>query len=277
MKKNLMVLWGLCVAAIITALVLTSATFAWFTANREVGTDRVTARAGSNELDLEVSQNGGEDFRAAANNEVPLKAQTAPLMPVSTADLKSFVYNSRTVDDFAEDFLPTQDESFYYHDTIYLRAKAEGMPSGTKVALYLDKTPIVENLEGELITAARLGLTFDEASPVIITLSDVNEGTGNTRPGGVAIGDGQVLSYNSGNVTAAKDPAISLTDVQLSPNDTPGKQPIATLELNHIYAVDIFFYLEGCDPDCTSEKVAMDSAALTLAFYGMMVSEEAGL
>ena len=34
MKKKLMTLWGLCAAAILTALVLTSATFAWFTANR---------------------------------------------------------------------------------------------------------------------------------------------------------------------------------------------------------------------------------------------------
>ena len=46
------------------------------------------------------------------------------------------------------------------------------------------------------------------------------------------------------------------------------------LELNKIYSVEVFFYLEGCDPDCLSQRVAMDEAALNLAFFGLLV--EAG-
>jgi hypothetical protein len=41
------------------------------------------------------------------------------------------------------------------------------------------------------------------------------------------------------------------------------------LELNQIYAVDIYFYLEGCDPDC-SDSVSLDGADLHLAFYGVL-------
>ena len=272
MKKKLMTLWGLCAAAILTALVLTSATFAWFTANRQVGTDRVSARAGSNALELQIGRMGGGSFQPETDNEVILKNQASPLMPVSTADLKTFVYNPMTVDGFAEEFLPTEDESLYYHDTIYLRAKADGMPQGTKVTLFLDNTdtPIVETVEGELLTAARLGMTFNGASPVIITLSSVNEGSSNTRPGGIAIGPGQVLSYSNGRVTAVNDPAIALADAQITAGGTPGQKPLATLELNQLYAVDVYFYLEGCDPDCVSEKVGLDKAALNLAFYGLI-------
>lgn len=272
MKKKLMTLWGICATAFLTMLVLTSATFAWFTANRQVGTDRVTARAGSNALELQIGRMDGNGFQPENNNQVVLKNQTSPLMPVSTADLKTFLYNPMTVDGFAEDFLPTEDESLYYHDTIYLRAKGDGMPEGTKVTLYLDNsdTPIVETVEGELLTAARLGMTFNNTAPVIISLSTVNEGSSNTRPGGVAIGPGQVLSYSGGQVVAVNDPAIPLTDAQISSVGTPGKKPIATLELNQLYAVDIYFYLEGCDPDCVSEKVGMDKAALNLAFYGLI-------
>ncbi|MGM9605767.1 MAG: hypothetical protein ACI3XG_11970 [Faecousia sp.] len=274
MKRKILTLWGLGAAAVLTALVLTTATYAWFTANREVGTDRVSARTGSSSLELQISRSGGANFSPEAGNEAALKTQDTPLMPVSTADLKTFVYNPMTVDGYAQDFLPTQDESLYYHDTIYLRALATGMPEGTKVALYLDNTdnPVVETVEGELLTAARLGMTFDGAAPVIIALSEENVGAGNTRPGGIDIGSGMVLSYSGGAVNAVRDPAISLADAQIATGGTAGKKPIATLELNRIYAVDVYFYLEGCDPDCLSEKVGMDQAALNLAFYGLLAN-----
>lgn len=272
MKKKLITLWALCAAAVLTALVLTSASFAWFTANRQVGTDRVTARTGSTGLELEIGRMEGNTFQPGKNNVVTLKQQDTPLMPVSTADLKTFVYNPRTVEGFAEEFLPTQDESLYYHETICMRVIGDGMPEGTRVSLYLDNTdtPIVETLEGELLTAARLGLAFSGAAPVILRLSDVNEGTGNTRPGGVAIGDNQVLTYSGGSVQAVQDPSILLTQVQLTQGGIPGEIPVATLELNELYTVDIYFYLEGCDSDCVSEKVALDTAALHLAFYGLI-------
>ncbi len=272
MKRKILTLWGMGAAAVLTALALTSASYAWFTANREVGTDRVAARTGSSSLELQISRTGGANFSPQAGNEVPLKNQTSSLMPVSTADLKTFVYNPMTVDGYAGDFLPTQDESLYYHDTIYLRALGAGMPAGTKMALYLDNTdaPVVETKEGELLTAARLGLTFNGAAPVIIALSDENVGTGNTRLDGAVVPNGMVLSYSGGSVKAVRDPAISLTQAQIASGSAAGKKPIATLELNRIYTVDVYFYLEGCDPDCRSEKVGMDQAALKLAFYGLL-------
>ena len=46
--------------------------------------------------------------------------------------------------------------------------------------------------------------------------------------------------------------------------------PLAKLELNRIYRVDIYFYLEGCDPDCLTDRVAMDEALLKLAFFGLL-------
>ena len=119
-KQKILTLWGLWIAVALTALALTSATFAWFTANREVGTARVSARTGTGSLELQISRSGADAFSPEAGNEVPLKEQTTPLMPVSTGDLKSFVYNPITQDGYAESFLPTQDESLYYHDTIYL-------------------------------------------------------------------------------------------------------------------------------------------------------------
>ena len=38
-------------------------------------------------------------------------------------------------------------------------------------------------------------------------------------------------------------------------------------------ALDIYFYLEGCDPDC-SDSVSFDNANLHLAFYGAVSQKE---
>ena len=269
-------LCGLSIMAVLTALTLSAATYAWFSMNREVETDRVTARTGADELELQISTRGGADFTpmkdtSGENNEAPLKVQSDPLLPVSTADLKTFVYCPFTVDDHAEQFLPVKDESMYYHDTIYLRAAAEGMPEGARMALYLDNAaPIVRTEAGELLTAARLGLTFDRENPVILTLSDVNEGTGNSWPGGVALEEGQVLTYRNGEVIAVDDPAIRLEDGLISSANPAETQPIAYLEFNRVYTVDVYFYLEGCDPDCLTQRVSRDQAVLNLAFFGLL-------
>lgn len=270
MKRKLLTLWGLCASMVFTAIILTTATYAWFEANQKVRTDRVTTSTGVSSLKLQVSR---ENFAPAPNGEVALMPQTAPLMPVSTADLSSFVYNSFTSQDgYAEFFQLATDESLYYHDTIYLRAVGDGLPVGSKLRLYLDSTdsPILESLEGELLTATRLGLTFDGGDPAIIALSRVNEGTGNTRPNGSAFADGQVLSYINGAITPVDDPALYLDQVEITADNPQGQQPIAELELNRVYTVDIYFYLEGCDPDCLSDRVARDRAAMTLAFYGLL-------
>lgn len=239
-----------------------AATFAWFTANEKVETSRVTSRTGSAQLELQISR---ENFSPSAGGEVALKAPTNALMPVSTNDLSSFVYCPLTNDGYAQRFLPA-DETLYYHDTIYLRASGDGLPDGTKLALYLDDAySITQSLQGELLTAARLGLRFDDGTAKILSLSDVNDGPGNTRLNGVVLGSGKVITLSGGTAQAADDPAAPLADFLIS----NGSTPLAELELNRVYRVDIYFYLEGCDPDCTGEKVALDTASLQLAFYGV--------
>ena len=121
-------------------------------------------------------------------------------------------------------------------------------------------------------TAARLGLRFSDGSFKILTLSDVNEGTGNTKLGDTVVGSGKVLTYddNAKTVKSADDPAIALADVQIPPEGGKGKTVITELNLNETYNVDVYFYLEGCDPDCISDKVALSKAALNLAFYGLL-------
>jgi hypothetical protein len=271
---------------VITALALllsgTAATYAWFTTNRTVSTDSVSGRSGTDSVALEISQTGGSSFRAEDEAAIVQVNDTSAeyLLPVSTADLQNFVYAPSTQDGMAAHFQLVEDEKYYYHGRVYIRAAAEGQATGT-MALYLDQISatggeMVQAQDGNLLNAARLGLTFNEADGMIFRLSQDTNAAGeqarNTLLGGAVLGDDQVLGYSGGTVTAVADPAVDLDTYSISiVNNTVTlpDQPLMYLELNQIYAVDIYFYLEGCDPDC-SDSVSLDGADLHLAFYGVL-------
>ena len=167
--------WSIIATMVILIVVLTSATYAWFTSNQTVSSERATARSGTDTLELQISGQGGDAFQAA--DEVAIvqvnEANAQNLMPVSTADLQNFVYNPSTdQNNEAATFVKVENEAYYYHGRIYVRAISEGASDTAKMALYLDEDAeaggeLVSAEDGQLLNAARLGLTFDGENPVI--------------------------------------------------------------------------------------------------------------
>jgi hypothetical protein len=275
------------VFALITAVALlasvSAVTYAWFSSNRTVTTNVISGRTDNEEVRLLISSAGGEGFSGSDEAELVQINQTSlsNLQPVSTADLKSFAYCPNTENGMASAFLKVENESYYYHGRVYIRAEAEGV-SGSRMALYLDSTDAngnaaVQSEGGDITNAARLGLTFDGENAVILRLSDGENGADqrarNTLINGAVLGDGQVLDFSSGTVKAAEDPSESIADFAITGSSQGGytmpAQPIAYIELGRTYAVDVYFYLEGCDPDC-SDSISYDEYDLSLAFFGVL-------
>ncbi len=276
--------WFLSITTIAALLSFTAATYAWFTSNQAVSTTRASARTGEESLQLQISSDGStfSNVSAVAITQVNQTSLTN-LLPVSTADLTNFVYAPSTVSDMAVTFEPVTDENYYYHGRIYLRALAQGLSSDTTLSLYLDQTEglLGTDVNGTLLNAARLGLVFngDSSSAVILRLSESQNASSqqvfNTVVGGVTLGAGQVLSWNGSGVQAVADPSVPVTDYTVSfgasDMSVPVK-PLCVMNLNQIYSVDVYFYLEGCDPDC-SEAITHNEADLYLAFYGISGQE----
>ena len=274
--------------SVVTALLLLlscgAATYAWFTSNRIVTTDRVSGRSGSDAVELLISANGGASFNGSEESSIVQvnSADITSLMPVSTSDLTNFVYAKGTVEEKANHFTKVENEKYYYHGRVYIQAKADGQPDGTTMNLYLDQGEdaggaLLQNASGDILNAGRLGLIFNQESPLIFQLSDTGNAsenrTYNTVVGGQVLGDGQVLTMNANNeVQAVADPSVSLGDytIDASGNGTnlPDKA-LFTMNLNQIYQVDIYFYVEGCDPDCF-KTVENTDVNLHLAFYGVL-------
>ncbi|MDD3340207.1 MAG: hypothetical protein PHS82_15285 [Lachnospiraceae bacterium] len=276
------IFWTVTVLAMLATV--TMATYAWFTSNRTVTTDTATSRTGTGDLTLQISEQGGNAFTPVEEAAIVQVNQTAEenLLPVSTGDLQNFVYNGATVEGQARSFSRVDNEAYYYHGRIFLRAEAENMQEGARLALYLDQADaaggaMVSTDSGDLLAAARLGLMFDEdaQSTVIFRLSDDYSSTGtagNTFLNGTRLGDNEVLSWNGSGVSTVADPSVTLDQYTIQMDDTTvtrPKAPLLYMDFNQVYQVDIYFYVEGCDPD-SAENVYHDGGNLHLAFYGMM-------
>ena len=286
MKRSFKI-WLFGFAAVLVLLSMAAATYAWFTSNRQVETGLASARTGEENLELQISSSGGSSFQSMEPAPIVQVNRTdaGELLPVSTADLQQFVYAPVTVSGMAASFQLVEDETRYYHGRIYLRAVGDGLPAGSRMNLYLDQSEglLARNDGGMMLNAARLGLVFEEdaSSRVILRLSETeNPGSSqvdNTMLNGQLLSRGQVLACQNGTVQAAADPSEPVTAYTVSFGNGQISVPdkaLLSMEPGRIYSLDLYFYLEGCDPDC-SDAVEFQAADLNLAFYGLL-SEGAG-
>lgn len=272
--------WFQGITAIFAIMAFVAASYAWFTSNREVSTNTAAARTGEEKLELQISTYGGSDFKSQASVPIHQINQTdiGSLMPVSTDDLQHFVYAPFTQDGKVTALQPVENEQYYYHGRIYLRAVGSGWDAGSKLDLYLDQSEDIlgKDVDGTMLNAARLGLTFDGRSPVILRLSE-NKNASKDRVyhtilNGKKLGADQVIHSSGNQKKAVTDPSENVKDYTITFENNGVQIPdkkLCSMNLNQIYPVDIYFYLEGCDPDC-SESITLTQADLFLAFYGVI-------
>lgn len=280
-KHTVLPLAAVCALALLS---LTAVTAAWFTNNAKVNTSRAVSRTAAQSVELQVSSKGGDDFSGGREADIVQvnSAEMTRLMPVSTADLATFVQPPATVDGYAVSFQRVEDERDYYHGRVYLRATADAAESGRKLSVYLDEGAgsggalAVGGAAGsQLLHAARLGLVFDgkQESAVIFRLSEDKNAEGdrtlNTELDGAVLEEGSVLTWTGTAAKAVADPAVLTKDRAVGADGTVPEKPLLEMELGRVYQVDVYFYLEGCDPDCT-ESIAFDDGYLHLAFYGVL-------
>lgn len=277
--------WFLGVTTLAAFLALLAATYAWFSSNRAVETSRATTRTGDETLELQISDSGGSSFKDADAVNIRQINQTdkMELMPVSTSDLNTYVTAPMTIAGKAKHFQKVTGEADYYHGRVYLRAEGKGWPAGSRMELYLDESDglLGKAAKGNLLPACRLGLKFggSASKSVILKLDEGSSGKQvyNTVVDGVTLGKDQVLSLKNDKVKAVKDPGRPVKDYTVVLGDDQvqiPKQSLLTMEFGKIYSVDVYFYLEGCDPDC-SDAISFDASDLHLAFYGAL-KQEAG-
>jgi len=286
------------IAALVLVIVVFSASsFAWFTTdiitvtetqvipgnpgNDSVITSKATGKAIAGNFNLQISEHGGDGEEFTETIEARLtqvnSAEAKNLLPVSTSDLNTFFFNNFTPDGKTSGFTIDSNEEHFYHGVVYVRAKSEGLTPGQKVALYLDSSVglPVTNASQELLNATRLGIKINGQSNIFY-LSDTHNATDaqahNTYINGEFVGDGKVLANNAGQPMPVNDPAIDISSVCVDSTAYPVVTPsnnLYIMEQDQVYRVDVYFYFEGCDQDC-SDNISMTNANISLNFVGIL-------
>ena len=279
------------IALVMVALAATlgAATYAWFTSNMKVNTNSVSVHSDTSKLVLELgdadagswSQQGDASLSSNASDSVTLH-------PVSTFDLNGFAVCAQnnaagdaTVFEQAKD-----DGSAYYHGWIDLRPSITGAGASKvkgKVNLYLAESLAPQGADAELLRAARVGIKISSGGQVLAT--DIfeldNSDSGHraehpsTAPAGLAgYTDGMLLGWQNGQLACGanvtQDPAVFTLDT--SETATRPQNSLAALALGQTYRLDVYYYIEGTDPD-SADYLYQDPGTLHLALFATLDGE----
>ena len=274
---------------VVLAATLGAATYAWFTSNMKVNTNSVSVHSDTSKLVLELgdasrgswSQQGDVSLASNANG-------TVTLYPVSTFDLNGFAAcaQNNTAGDAAVFEQAKDDGSAFYHGWIDLRPTITGTGASKvkgKVSLYLAESLVPQGTDAELLRAARVGIKISSGNQVLATnIFELDSSDGGhrgehpaTAPTGLAgYTDGMLLGWQNGQLACGanvmQDPASFTLDT--SETATRPQNTLAALALGQIYRLDVYYYIEGTDPDSAS-YLYQSPGTLHLALFATLDGE----
>ena len=274
---------------VVLAATLGAATYAWFTSNMKVNTSSVSVHSDTSKLVLELGDADAGSWSQQGDASLATNASdSVTLYPVSTFDLNGFAAcaqnnaaGAATVFEQAKD-----DGSAYYHGWIDLRPTITGTGASKvkgKVNLYLAESLTPQGADAELLRAARVGIKVSSGGQVLATnifeLDSSDSGHRaehpTTAPAGLAgYTDGMLLGWQNGQLACGanvtQDPAAFTLDT--SETATRPQNSLATLALGQTYRLDIYYYIEGTDPD-SADCLHQDPGALHLALFATLDGE----
>lgn len=272
-RSFLLALLGLLVAFSAAA----TSTFAWYIYNTNAHTTRIRMAAGTS-ASLEISK----DPKVNYSSSVPLSEFNGRLNPVSTNNIllgfrKVYGFVNTSDTRLVARLFKTAETTDFYCTTLFLRAK------GGPLDVYLSNMTFQDSDENNpLSSAIRMGLVVHDAGKVVNTPNEVDlNGTQyiiDINPDKhVQHPDYNTYKGQAGHVLDLTNPDFEAT-TPFSPLKRPDcfctydpdsgqvtlqktSQKICSLDYeagneNKFVQVDVYIWLEGCDPDCTGDLVS---------------------
>lgn len=251
---------------VVLALVLTAATFAWFSGSRFTNVTPVAHTVSEEGYDLLISSSESGPF----DTQCTLAAADKTLYPVSTADLTNFWRGtfqnaSGVTTDYAN--CTSQLDEYALTGTFYLKG------SQAPLAVYLYQSQLSVSADPQLLAALRVGFVVQSQSGTHTYIFSCDD-LGNTSQAAsrrTTAQDGVVVG-GSGSWGYVSDPAQAIGARTMDGSGTTpvaraGAQPLFTLAANEVASVRYFVYMEGCDANCITEAQAKN-LTLQFAFAG---------
>lgn len=270
-------------ALLIAFVAVAAATYAWYIYNTSRHTTKVKMAAGTG-INIQISNTYDGEYGSAA----VLNSFTGRLTPVSTDKIsggfqkaEEFVRGTDSQPELVAGIFGQGDETDYYHTKMYIRT------NGGPTDVYLSGIGYTDSdSSAPISTAIRVGLVVHEpgertpaAGEYIFAINDAQnpEALYNTQKGQAgdvldsSKADGSTVPFtpltsaayckyneNTGEVTGT-DTAQKLFIIQGAGKQKPGT-PVE---------VELYIWLEGCDPDCTANLCEKTLENLAVTFAGV--------
>lgn len=235
MKKFKKLIPAFCML-LISAVLMGTSTFAWFSMNTSVTATGMQVKAATSQnLVISNTENGTFGTTAAADT-----AAQASMFPATSADGVAFAKNkkpSKAYNDSAIDNLSTTDletveatnTTYVFTDTFYIKSEGSDFAS-----LYINNITVT-NATDNLAKSLRVAVKLDNGTTYIY-----------------APVSGATTSYSGGN---------TLTAVTLSPlKNADELSPSLGTVTSTAKAVTVYIWFEGQDASCTSENAAIQTS-----------------
>ena len=251
---------------VVLALVLSAATFAWFTGSRFTNVTPTAHTVSEEGYDLLISASEGGPF----DTQCQLSVADKTLYPISTSDLTNFWRASfQNASGITTDYSNCTSQLGEYALTGTLYLKGSQVP----LSVYLYQSQMSVSADPQLLAAARVGFIVQSASGTyayIFRCDDLGSTSGATAKRTTA--QSNVVVSGSGSWGYVADPAQSIGSHTMDGSGTSpvlrsGAQPLFTLGANEVATVRYFVYMEGCDENCITEAQSKN-LSLQFAFAG---------
>lgn len=259
-------LWGMLIltvlSLILVSVVLTTATFAWFTFDPSTNVTPMTGKISEGDTILLISQYQNGPFARQCPLEPADFAQA--LRPVSTATLtKFYTATSQDREGYSVAFREITEglQDWLIHGTVYLQCQGEACD------VFFQRPALELGSDPQVLAAGRLGLSITNAGQTLTFLFrlDALGSTAGTVSRQTVRADQAVVGGLSGNTPLfTEDTAVSIANYLL---DTPGASALCSMEAGDIATVEYWLYLEGCDPECYN-PIQNRNITLQLGFAG---------
>ena len=239
---------------LISALLMGSSTFAWFSMNTTVSATGMKVQATAPRT-LSISTTSGSGFA----NRVTVEDATSVLTPVSTADLNNWFYikNAGSIgfDDGAfkdnttfEKYAESTPNTYYKKYTFYLKVTGGAGSGQTYPNLYVSDINVQANKlapQYELKKSLRVGVKCDTTTLIF-------------APQNTGVSYKAIASVDSGK--AVESDTISIAKYTKESNVTTN---IGSTEV----AVEVYIWFEGQDESCkSSNAVTLETYTIDITF-----------
>lgn len=258
--------------AIAALLILSAATYAWFSFSPYVNATPMSGLIGGGDGSLLISNRYDGEYGVQC--DLLLTYSSPTLQPISTATLSNFyVAGDQTASGIVTRFYPlTADvDTVSMHGTVYLKSEDSAHD------VYFDrlKTSFGEDIQA--LASMRLGLLITvrgSTTTHIFKLDDLYDTSSAVRQRTVMGSDDIVVASAdaSGTPTYYPDPAVSMSEYFIQGSAErlqAGSKAICSIPAGEIATVEYWLYLEGCDDHCIN-AVQLRDVALQMAFDGII-------